>query len=118
MGLGLFKPSSCCTGTYSPPTPNPNPKNFHILHHAVMGRYVLLIVKYPECTTFEGKKILVFRDVGIKTLRAMTEIDPHFCDDHTHPSPVARFRPDEQGWEDAVRFCASVGTPLVPKDAT
>ena len=86
---------------------NPDPKKFNILHHVKEGKYVLLLVEYPGCTTFEGKKLLVFRDLGLRKLLALTELDPHFCDDPSHPSPVARFRPDDQGWADAVAFARS-----------
>lgn len=124
MGIGIHV-SSCSTGSSSCTigvsscatdsvastrnSGNPDPRKFNILHHVTLGRYLVLIVQYPGCTTFEGKKVLVFRDVGIRKIRALTSLDPHFCDDPSHPSPVARFRPDDQGWEDAVRFCRAVG---------
>ena len=106
MGLGLGI-SKCRTGetVYVPDPRNPDPKNFRIVHSMKVGKYVILKVKYPGCTSFEGKKLLVYRDVGLRKLLASTELDSHFCDDPTHPSPVARFRPDDQGWGDAMRFC-------------
>ena len=112
MGLRLFNSMSSCGMSRPAPTPptlpNPDPRSFVIQHHVKMGNMVILIVVYPGCTTFEGRKILVFRGVSLRKLLALKELDPHFCDDPAHPSPVARFRPDDQGWEDAVRFCQAI----------
>ena len=108
MGLSLFSRSSCSTSSCreSPSTrsPNPNPRNFVIQKTEVHGPYVIVEVLYPNCTTFEGKKILVFRGVSRFEIHQARELDPHFCD-HVHISPVARFVPTEQGWRYARAFC-------------
>lgn len=104
MGLHIGM-SSCSTHTVYVQDPrNPNPKNFRIRDLVEVGRYLVAKVEYPGCTNFEGVKILVFRDVRAPQLRAMSELDPHFCQDSSHPHLVARFRPDAQGWADALAF--------------
>jgi len=53
-------------------------------------------VRYPDCTTFEGLKAMVFKGKVAKELLAAKEIDPHF-DDKGGLSPMARFEPTEYG---------------------
>jgi len=52
----------------------------------------VLRVRYLDCTNFEGIKVMVYR--GHCVLRGGS-LDPHFSNDPG--SPVARFRPDEDG---------------------
>jgi hypothetical protein len=87
---------------------NPNPKNFRILQSEEIGRFVVLLVNYPDCRNFEGDKILVFEDVPLATLRGLTSLDPHFCDSKRHSSPLARFEPTLNGWIYATKFCKQV----------
>ena len=85
-----------------PDPKNPDPKNFLIKLVVEFNGYFVALVEYPNCTNFEGKKIIVFR--GLKNadeLLKATEIDPHFTE---NSKVVARFRPTEDGWEDALRF--------------
>ena len=105
MGLNIGV-SRCRTGdtVYVPAPNNPDPKNFRISHHKVVGQFLLVEVVYPNCTTFEGRKILVYKDVPFSTLQSQTEIDPHFCEDTNHISPVSRFRPGIEGWAHATLF--------------
>jgi hypothetical protein len=84
---------------------NPNPKNFRIMQSEKIGRFVILLVHYPDCHNFEGDKILVFEDVSLATLQGLTSLDPHFCDSKAHSSPVARFVPTLNGWVYATKFC-------------
>jgi len=110
MGLG-FGMSSCGCSKQQPQIveriverivekfPNPNPKNFKILQITQVGKNVLLVVQYPDCTNYEGKKIMVYRNVKASEIRAMKSLDPHFCDNHI--SPFARFEPTDKGLTEA-----------------
>lgn len=122
MGLGIFG-SSCSIGnTFQQIKPqpsakestlilqelvlgNPNPNNFEITRLEKVLRFVVVMIKYPDCNNYEGNKILVFEGVPTKTILNQKSIDPHFCNSKTHPSPVARFEPTEKGWSYAVKFC-------------
>jgi len=75
---------------------------FEIKRHWGMGRFVVLFVNYPNCTNYEGNKILIFENISLKEIRSWRNLDPHFLDDGK--SPIARFRPDTDGWEKAKRF--------------
>jgi hypothetical protein len=58
----------------------------------VTNGYTVLKVSYPNCTNYEGKKILVFvGDVTVKIMNSTT-LDPHF---ETGSDLVARFVPTE-----------------------
>ena len=101
MGLRLFSSTSSCSCSTQPeqPTsaeqpPNPNPKRFSIVSVTFYSNAYVLLVNYPDCTTYEGNKLIVFRGKfpGVENIQWL---DPHFFRDHK--SPVARFRPDEEG---------------------
>ncbi len=84
-----------------PLPPNPDPHKFTIERVKRTGDYMSLLVHYPGCTNYEGRKILVLAGITEPQLRAMQVLDPHFLED----GPViARFRPDEHGWELALRL--------------
>lgn len=76
--------------------PFPNPSDFKIEKVQEIGKYTVALIKYPGCTSFEGKKILVFR-CNTERVRRMIEIDPHF--DSKSPL-VARLHPED--WDAAV----------------
>lgn len=78
---------------------NPDPRNFEVLKTLVNGRYTVVMVKYPNCTNYEGNKILVFEDMTPEQLEKLSFLDPHFCKSKRHPSPIARFEPTERGWD-------------------
>jgi hypothetical protein len=84
--------------------PNPNPKNYTILKKRQIGDYLVIKIKYLDCINYEGNKILVFKS-DIDKLKAQKYIDPHFCDDKKFISPIARFTPDNEGWNDAIDYC-------------
>lgn len=88
-------------------TNNPDPDNFEILKFERVGQFTIMLVYYPDCTNFEGKKILVYKTLALgEPLRAHM-LDPHFCDSLDHPSPIARFVPTDEGWHFAIHFCKS-----------
>lgn len=90
------------------PNNNPDPKNFTILREELVGDCLVLSVKYPDATNYEGIKIMVYQ--GFENSRALLAqtnglLDPHFS---TEVSPVARFKPDGNGWANAVKFAGLI----------
>ncbi len=87
--------------------PNPNPKNCQIDREEGIGRLSILCVKYPDCTNYDGYKIMVF-DLPLAELKEKIQktgfLDPHFCP-HSDLKMIARFIPDFSGWEIAKAFC-------------
>jgi|CXWL01.1.fsa_nt_gi hypothetical protein len=81
---------------------DPNPAKYKIIDETVVGTCVVVRVNYPDCTNYEGKKILVFDDVNQwKKLKKKKRLDPHFVEDQY--SPMARFEPTERGMVLAVK---------------
>jgi len=90
--------------------PMPDPKNYKILKAEQINKFLVLVIKYPNCTNYEGDKILVYEDVTINELTERSKkygLDPHFFDDKKYLTPIARFEPTDKGWEYAIRFCKS-----------
>jgi len=107
MGIRLFSSSSYDTEKYpqGPTAPNPNPLNYEIIGSEQYANYLLVEVRYPDCTTFEGRKILVYKGINIGHLKRQKSIDPHFSTSEKFHSPIARFVPTEEGIAMARRFC-------------
>lgn len=95
---------TCVANTSPTVLPNPKPNNFRILASFQFGNYLLLSIEYPDCTNYEGKKILVYKDCDITDLMKQWSIDPHFSENKAYHSPVARFVPSEEGWQMAQKF--------------
>ena len=99
------KVSSSRSGSSTPPEPpNPNPNNYRITAAETVGRFLIVCLKYPDCTNYEGNKILVYEGVKLEELVNQGEIDPHFFDDPKYKSPVARFVPTKKGLTMAKTF--------------
>lgn len=79
--------------------PNPNPHNFKLVKGFFLGDYTLILVNYPDCTNYEGNKVLLFKGVDITTLKNLKVLDPHFSQNTNHISPIARFEPTQFGWD-------------------
>lgn len=63
--------------------------------------YILAEIVYPNCTTFEGRKLILFEGVTLNWLKRQTSIDPHFIEDgHI----IARFVPTKEGRRLAMRL--------------
>ncbi len=77
---------------------NPDPKNYTIKKIETIGRFLIIEINYPNCTNFEGNKILVFLDDKIEELMNQKAIDPYFSDSKKYIHPVARFIPNKVGW--------------------
>lgn len=114
MGIRLFSECSCkqrCTCLDAPKIsrqpavpPNPDPLHYHILRTEEVGYYCVAEILYPDCTTHGGRKILVYEKMDDLTLRSATGLDPHFCEDPTCITPIARFEGTPRGWDFAVQF--------------
>ena len=121
MGLSVVKKSSTCGCTVAqstPAAPNPDPSNFRILKSLYFGDLVALWVHYPDCTTFEGRKIMVYQGVQLQSLETSPLLDPHFCDSSEHPIPIARFAGDSTGWKNAKWFVENFPTVKVGRHTT
>lgn len=110
---GLSKGSYCDKSTVEStnkpviPQGNPNPLNYEIIKtfERVTGRrtnYLLVDIKYPNCTNYEGRKLLLYQNVSLCQLKLQKQIDPHFCESMDYFSPIARFEPTKEGWEMAI----------------
>lgn len=97
MGLNIGRSSCRCINinNINLQKGNPDPKNFKIKFQTLIGEYLFSIVNYPDCTNYEGTKILVFRSVDCSDLSNLKNLDPHFCDNHI--SPIMRISPSYEG---------------------
>lgn len=110
MGIKLFGSSfgddftwNCNDKSPDNTSPDPNPENFKIKQIREIGKYLWVLVNYPNCSTFKGDKILIYRNVTRNRIKLYARLDPHFSE--TGLSPVARFRPDSDGVELSIKFC-------------
>ncbi len=89
--------------SYEVKLPNPNPKNFKVINITKVNGYTIMHVNYPDCTNYEGDKIMVYdKNFDVKILLAIKRLDPHFF--NAGDSPIARFEPTERGWNMAISF--------------
>ena len=121
MGLSLFSRSSYDDEllppiSKTPPMPkvdlpkqpvNPNPKNYKIKRSLAYGYHLIIEIEYPDCTNYEGRKILVYKNTSIEDLINQESIDPHFSDNKNFKSPFARFEPTEYGWKSGLYLLES-----------
>ena len=73
-------------------SPNPNPFRFKVLNITQGWKYDVISVKYPDCTTYEGLKLLVVRKYSVG--QSTEVLDPHFFEGGI---VVARCAPTEEG---------------------
>lgn len=104
MGLGIWPYRHESASTIN--SGNPNPSNFKIEKFEQVGKYTIMEVVYPDATNFEGKKILVFENLDMVALINSKRLDPHF---QVESNLIARFKPDEKGWERAHHFAFNYG---------
>ena len=76
---------------------NPDPNNYKIIRAREINGFLLIELQYPDCTNFEGRKILLYKCSLINLVNQKT-IDPHFFNDEKIISPIARFIPTDEGW--------------------
>lgn len=115
MGIRVFGSTSSssydkCKSTYTlpPKLPNPDPLKWIIRESVAVGKHLVLHINYPDCTNYEGDKILVYRNTTIEQLLIQKTIDPHFSYNKKFISPFARFEPTQYGWECAVELVESI----------
>lgn len=73
---------------------NPDPYNFKLMSWIEHGEYLVVRVKYPDCTNYEGEKILLFENMTIDEFAKLRCVDPHFTG---NSKLIGRFRPDRAG---------------------
>lgn len=83
----------------------PDPSKYEIVKHLQMGKYLIVMINYPNCINYEGNKIMVYEDCTLKELKKNVYIDPHFFENKKFHSPIARFVPTDNGWEMAENLC-------------
>lgn len=88
---------------------------FEIESYEEMTPYLILKVTYPSCKncSFEGTKLMVFKDVSLLRVMQWKKIDPHFRDKEPEdkfaaPSPVARFPATAEGLTAARAFVVAM----------
>jgi hypothetical protein len=93
----------------------PDSSNYEILDIVEVGTFLVLKVRYPNCSAcaFEGTKVLVVKGI-MKDAVMWRKIDPHFRDmsksllplsgNRESPSPEARFPATIEGWNDALVY--------------
>lgn len=84
--------------------PNPNPYNYVIKNDYQDGDYLIILINYPDCTNYEGNKVLVYKNVHLRDLINQGSIDPHFSNNKLKHSPIARFVPTADGWNMAIQL--------------
>ena len=70
---------------------NPDPSNFNVVKVEQVGSLFVSLVEYPNCTNYEGKKLLVSKFDP----RERVTLDPHFA---KRSGLIARFVPTDIGW--------------------
>jgi hypothetical protein len=70
---------------------DPDPELFKICEIEQRGDFVIAKIRYPNCTNFDGLKVLVWRNRTVEEIKKMVLIDPHFLEEDL--SLIARFMP-------------------------
>jgi hypothetical protein len=120
MGISIGHNWSCSADDYDrifktkekvveeKPLPNPNPKRFKVINHIQEGKFLIVLVNYPDCTNYEGNKILMYDGINMYNLLQQGSIDPHFSNNPKKRSPIARFVPTLNGWEMALKLAKTL----------
>ena len=97
----------------------PDNSDYEILEIRQFAVATVLRVRYESCVncSYEGTKILVYRNVSALEMMNWKQIDPHFRDGsfgaRCAPSPIARFPASAEGMLDALAFAAAYRKPGV-----
>lgn len=97
MGLSPFS-SSYTEPNYKYNPGNPDPSRWKIKRSVCIGHNVLVEVNYPDCTNYEGNKIILYRNCTVDLIKSQQKLDPHFVREKYLVKPFARFEPTEEGW--------------------
>lgn len=103
MGVRMFKLSGGDSWKTDPR--DPIPSRFVIDEIEQVGMYVIATITYPNCTNFEGRKLVVFRDATVQEIKQLNTIDPHFYEDS---KIIARFAPTHDGYKMALKACGTM----------
>lgn len=93
----------------------PDAEKYEILEVRRIGSHLVLKVSYPNCRkcSYEGVKVLVYKNVSETDVLRWKVIDPHFRDPQSSrtpreaPGPSARFPASKEGWNDALAYARS-----------
>jgi hypothetical protein len=88
---------------------NPDVTNWKINSFLQVGKHLVIKVNYPNCTTYEGNKICLYKNTQYGDLIKQDVLDPHFSSDKKHFSPFARFEPTKEGWKVAISVARALG---------
>lgn len=116
VGRASFQPYSDKVDEYFAKIPMevrkilPKPNKFKIEKSIQVGKHLVLVLIYEGCTYYEGKKVLVFKNIDLIDLMTNNKnlIDPHFSDKKGWIAPTARFEPTEEGLEMAILFARNI----------
>lgn len=89
--------------------PNPDPNNYVIKDSQMVRGHAILMVHYPDATSYEGHKILFYKNTKLDDIRKQKHLDPHFSNNKQFLSPFARFEPTNDGWDAAVTLAMAIG---------
>ena len=84
-----------CSTTF----PNPDPSNYIVKRYKALDGHLLIEINYPDCTNYEGNKILLYKNTTLIDLINQKHLDPHFSENKSFRSPIARFEPTPSGWK-------------------
>lgn len=113
MGLGIPRFGRGCTQTgpsyeempKRAPV-DPDPKRFELVMMKRIGQAAVAMIRYLDCTNYEGRKVLIYADADDFMREASAaDLDPHF---RPGSGPLARFEPTDRGWELAVKFACEL----------
>jgi len=118
--MGICAPVSRSSFSSPPPAlPNPDPRNFKFVSSLQIGQFLVIEIEYPDCTNYEGRKVMVFHST-IQDLLRQGAIDPHFSDNAEKISPLARFEPTLRGREWAMMFAeqlSKTSASILPRES-
>lgn len=97
MGVGIWPSGRISRSRFDSYKQDPDPLNYKILSSFESGDYLILEIKYLNCTNYEGKKILVYKGVTLLELFNQKYLDPHFSNSEIYKHPIARFVPTDEG---------------------
>jgi hypothetical protein len=103
-------------------TTPPDNTRYEILDVVDINDHLVMKVRYESCGSCAGEaeKIMVFKASLLQAMKWRT-IDPHFQIPRNAevlrpitnaPPPLARFMPDEQGWQEAIEYAKRVGRTM------
>ena len=114
MGMSLFGSSSLVNSfgndyASSCNVQDPDPEKFKIKDIMQEGNFVIAEILYPNCTNYEGIKIIVFNNATVKEIKELSIIDPHFLENN---KVFARFKPTIGGINAAFILCKQLNKEI------